>query len=100
MNVEDTNPNKLTPTWGLKEAAIYLRAAPDTVRKLASDRKIPAAKVGRAWVFMPHLLAEYLEKKSRSTDALRVLHGGSVLAARLDARLAQRSAQMRTKGEM
>jgi excisionase family DNA binding protein len=92
-DVDDT----VTPSWGLAEAAAFLRAHPDTVRKLAKDRRIPAAKIGKAWVFMPHLLAEYLEQQCRTQqrrfDIMK--SGGLTLAERLradrQARIANRS---------
>jgi excisionase family DNA binding protein len=77
--------NRLTPTWGLKEAAAYLHVHPDTCRKLAKERTIPATKIGRAWIFMPHLLAEYVEAQclSKVEKPKGLESGGSALAAHL-----------------
>lgn len=48
----------MNETLDLKEAATLLHCHQDTLRKLAADGKVPAAKVGRAWVFSrAHILA-------------------------------------------
>lgn len=83
--------NRLTVTWGLTEAAAYLRMSPDTLRRRAALRIIPGAKIGRAWVFMLHLLAEYLERECRSqTTPADVMTGRSRLAEALAERLRER----------
>ena len=47
-------------TFGLQEAAAFLRCHPEELRRRAKAGQIPGAKVGRAWVFLEQDLAEYL----------------------------------------
>jgi excisionase family DNA binding protein len=80
------------PTLGLVEAAELLKVHPKTLQKLARNGEVPACKVGRAWVFVEHLLLDTLVSKSisrvsvvdlqeksecRSTDARTHRIGGS-----------------------
>jgi excisionase family DNA binding protein len=77
-------------TLDLGEAARLLKVHPKTLQKLARQGKVPACKLGRAWVFVEHLLEAHLVSESfsrapvvdvqensecRSTDA-RTRHGG------------------------
>jgi excisionase family DNA binding protein len=80
-------------TWTLEQAAAYLKIHDDTCAALARAGDLPACKVGRRWIFMPHLLAEYVEKKSR--DGLSIQARPSVrvprtLAEKMLARRAQK----------
>jgi excisionase family DNA binding protein len=78
----------------LLEAAAFLRIHTDTLAGLARAGEIPGCKVGRAWVFMPELLKEYV--RCRSTVSPKARIGGSAyksLAQRLGARLAQTTAK-------
>jgi excisionase family DNA binding protein len=56
--------DRLYESWGLKEAARYLKVHEDTCAKLAKAGQIPGTKIGRAWVFLPDLLREYLRDRS------------------------------------
>ena len=47
-------------TFGLNEAAAFLRCHPEELRRRAKAGIIPGAKVGRAWVFLEDDLAAYL----------------------------------------
>lgn len=40
----------MNETWGIKEAAAFLRIHPDTLVERARAGEIPGCKVGRAWV--------------------------------------------------
>src|ERR1700685_351165 len=76
-------------TWGIPEAAIFLRIHPDTLAERARNGEIPGCKVGRAWVFMPNLLEEYV--RCRSTVSPKARTTGSEyrsLAQKLGARRA------------
>ena len=79
-------------TLDLTEAARLLKVHPKTLQKLALRCAVPACKVGRAWVFVEHLLMEWLVAESvarvsvvdlqektecRSTDARTHRTGGS-----------------------
>jgi excisionase family DNA binding protein len=78
----------------VEQAAILLGVRPKTVRALAADGLIPAAKVGKPWRFDETLLREWLQARSRenvkpcpSTNAPIPLTGKSAsgsLGARLD----------------
>jgi excisionase family DNA binding protein len=43
--------NNDQPLWTVEDVAKYLRLKPETVRLMASSRKIPSIKVGRSWKF-------------------------------------------------
>jgi excisionase family DNA binding protein len=53
-------------TLDLRQAAVFLRLHPQTVRKLAVAGEIPAAKPGKRWVFVEQDLAEWLRSRYRS----------------------------------
>ena len=78
-------------SWGIKEAAAFLRIHPDTLAERARTKRIPGCKVGRAWVFLPELLAEYV--RVRSTVVECPSSKGSLSAA-IAERLAARRAQV------
>jgi excisionase family DNA binding protein len=78
-------------SWGIKEAAAFLRIHPDTLAERARVGEIPGCKVGRAWVFMPELLADYLRTKSTATKAPP---GRGSASASLAERLAAKRAQI------
>src|SRR5437588_3481003 len=80
-------------TYGLREAAKLARCHPDTLRKLARAREVPATKIGREWVFSVQLLNDWIEERCRSITVPGAPTGTSGLAARLAARLAQRTAR-------
>ena len=61
-------------TWGIRQASSFLRIHPDTLAERARTGEIPGCKIGRAWVFMPELLKEYI--RCRSTVSPRVRTGG------------------------
>ncbi|MBA4285802.1 MAG: DNA-binding protein [Xanthomonadaceae bacterium] len=54
------------PTLGLSEAAAYLHLSPVVVRRRAAAGVIPAAKPGKAWVFLEDDLAAYLRALYRA----------------------------------
>jgi excisionase family DNA binding protein len=79
-------------TLDLAQAAQLLKVHPKTLQKLARFGRVPSFKVGRAWVFVEHLLVDWLVTESlsrvsvvdlqeqsecRSTDARTHLFGGS-----------------------
>ena len=47
-------------TFGLKQAAAFLRCHPEELRRRAKAGIVPGGKVGRAWVFLEEDLAAYL----------------------------------------
>jgi hypothetical protein len=79
-------------TLHLDAAAEFLKVHPKTLQRLAQAGSVPACKIGRAWIFVEHLLVEHLVSKStlrvsvvdlqeksecRSTDARTHRFGGS-----------------------
>jgi Helix-turn-helix domain len=60
-------------TFGLGDAAQFLRVHPEELRRRAKAGQIPGAKIGRAWVFLEDDLASYLRSLYRpSRQALQV----------------------------
>src|SRR5258707_5751503 len=85
-------------SWGIVEAAKFLRMHKDTLAQRARAGEIPGCKVGRACVFMPELLSEYLRSKSTEKAETFKRVGWNVsasLAERLAGRLAQVTAGKR-----
>jgi excisionase family DNA binding protein len=78
-------------TLPLKDAAEFLGLHPETLRERAKAGKIPGAKIGKAWRFLPADLTAYFRSQCRSTVALEVRSGGStcgtLAAEELDALL-------------
>lgn len=77
---------RLPPTIGLEEAAKLLRCHRDTVRKMAKAWELPAAKVGRSWVFYTESLLRWLQQRCESRQPARddpMRSPGSKLAERL-----------------
>lgn len=79
-------------TLNLSDAAQFLQIHPKTLQKWARSGLIPACKVGKAWLFLEHLLIKHLVSESllrvsvadslekstcRFTDAKTHLAGGS-----------------------
>lgn len=60
------------PTLDITEAARLLKVHPKTLQGLARAGRIPACKIGRAWVFLESMLLDHLTKLS----AVRVVSGG------------------------
>ncbi|QKI88909.1 helix-turn-helix domain-containing protein [Thiomicrorhabdus xiamenensis] len=54
----------------LSQAANYLGCNPETVRRHAQAGKIPAAKLGRKWVFIEQDLAQYLRNQYSTPESV------------------------------
>jgi excisionase family DNA binding protein len=73
-------------TLNIQEAATFLKCSEDTVGELAHAGEIPAAKVGRSWVFVDEDLIGYIrslygkDRKCHSTKEARFGGRMSVLA--------------------
>lgn len=46
-----------------KGAADFLYMHPETLKKLAVNGEVPAARIGSKWIFLKHHLAEWLASK-------------------------------------
>lgn len=51
------------------QAAIILNVGQDTVRKMIRNRKIPAYKIGRAYLINKYDLQKYIESKSTTASS-------------------------------
>ena len=52
-----------------KEAAVFLRITPQTVRSLARRGDLPGRKVGRAWRFSKEGLENWLKRTDGERDS-------------------------------
>ncbi len=50
-------------TLNLKEAAFFLKKSTEATRRAAANGKIPAARVGRRWIFLLDDLVEFLRSR-------------------------------------
>ena len=50
-------------TFGIEEAAAFLKVHPVTLTRMAARGEIPAAKPGKQWVFLDVDLADWLRAK-------------------------------------
>ena len=50
----------------LKEAAKYLRISKETLYKMAQQKHMPAAKVGRQWRFKKQTIDSWIETNEQS----------------------------------
>ena len=64
-------------TFNITEAAEFLGAHKETVRRLVVIGKIPAAKVGRSWRFIEQDLVMHLRNKYSTCDASQGVHNRS-----------------------
>src|SRR3989344_1987116 len=60
-------------TLDLREASVFLKMHPQTVRRLALKGELPAAKPGKCWLFIEEDLASWL--RSRYVPARQVPQG-------------------------
>lgn len=95
-SAEISHLRKCCPTLDVHEAARLMKCHPDTLRKMAADRQIPATKIGRAWAFSERLLLEWFEARCKTGNPSHGrddLSGRSVLATRLEAQLKQQNSE-------
>ncbi len=91
LSDEISHLTKLNSTLDVHQAALLTKCHPDTLRKMAKAREVPATKIGRAWVFSARLLHEWIEARcSAAVDTCGEPLDGSGLAERLARRRAQR----------
>lgn len=76
MSEATTDAPELYRTLSLDEAAAYLHVHPETLRQRALSGRVPAAKPGRAWVFLLADLVEYLHEQQRQSATTRPGDGG------------------------
>ena len=59
-------------TCNITEAARLLKVHEETVAEMIRSHKIPAAKIGRAWVMLERDLVEYIERQIQLQTAERL----------------------------
>lgn len=59
-------------TCNIAEAARLMRVHEETVAQLIREHKLPAAKIGRAWVMLERDVLEYIEHQIRIQTAARM----------------------------
>lgn len=64
-------------TLNIDQAAEFLGAHKETIRRLAVIGKIPAAKIGRRWTFIEQDLVIYIRNKYSTSDASQGVHNRS-----------------------
>jgi hypothetical protein len=63
-------------TLNLEQAALFLKVCPEELRRRAKSGRVPAAKVGKCWVFIKSDLADYVRSLyALPRQALRVTSG-------------------------
>ncbi len=72
--MKDTRTNFTTKTLNILEAAQFLGAHKETIRRLAAKGKIQAVKIGKGWRFIEDDLVSYM----RSQYAERVTSQGAI----------------------
>ncbi|HEM0348701.1 TPA: helix-turn-helix domain-containing protein [Legionella pneumophila] len=70
----DNLPNNTVRTLNINQAAQFLGAHKETIRRLAVSGKIPAVKIGRGWRFIEQDLVVYM----RSEYSSRVTSQGAI----------------------
>jgi excisionase family DNA binding protein len=65
------NPMSSEPTLNLNEAAVMLCAEPETVSKLARNGELPAARIGKGWVFLREDVLTFLKDRINKDTAER-----------------------------
>ena len=64
-------------TLDISQAADFLGAHKETVRRLAATGKIPGVKIGRSWVFIEQDLVIHIRNKYSTCDASQGDHDRS-----------------------
>lgn len=59
-------------TCNIAEAARLMKVHEETVAQLIREHKLPAAKIGRAWVMLERDVLEYIEQQIRMQTAARM----------------------------
>lgn len=56
-------------TLNIEEAAKFLGAHRETIRRMAASGELPGVKIGRGWVFIEQDIVMYMRNKYSSRDA-------------------------------
>jgi excisionase family DNA binding protein len=79
-------------TLSLQQAAAMLNTTPETVSAMIRNERLPAAKIGRAWVLVDVDIVRWLrgryvreEKKCGSSEETRPMLGGAICGTKAGA---------------
>ena len=64
-------------TFDINQAAAFLGAHKETVRRLAANGQIPGVKIGKCWVFIEQDLVMHIRNKYSTCDASQGDHDRS-----------------------
>ncbi|KTD21509.1 MerR family regulatory protein [Legionella londiniensis] len=56
-------------TLNIQQAAEFLGAHRETVRRMAANKQIPGVKIDRSWIFLEQDLVMHIRNKYSSCDA-------------------------------
>ena len=59
-------------TCNIAEAARLMKVHEETVAEMIREHKLPAAKIGRAWVMLERDVLDYIEQQIRVQTAARL----------------------------
>jgi excisionase family DNA binding protein len=63
--------NHAEPVWDCREASLFLRIHPATVKRLAREGKLPGFRIGNRWRFRPSELDAWARAEVTSIHSLR-----------------------------
>ncbi|MBA2655847.1 MAG: helix-turn-helix domain-containing protein [Tatlockia sp.] len=72
------NNQPYSRTFNIIEAAKYLGAHKETIRRMAVAGELLADKIGRSWTFLEDDLVTYIRNKYSRIDALQGVHRSNV----------------------
>ena len=64
-------------TLDINQAAQFLGAHKETIRRMAAGGKLPGVKIGRSWVFLEQDLVMHIRNKYSTCDASQGVHNRS-----------------------
>ncbi|MDP3559381.1 MAG: helix-turn-helix domain-containing protein [Legionellaceae bacterium] len=64
-------------TFNINQAAEFLGAHKETVRRLVANGHLPGVKIGRSWLFIEQDLVIHIRNKYSTCDASQGVHNGS-----------------------
>src|SRR3990167_10340660 len=76
VRIQTTTPAS-TRTFNIVEAAQFLGAHKETIRRLVVSGELPGVKIGRGWRFIEQDLAMYMRNKYSTCEAEQGVHNRS-----------------------
>ncbi|HBD9275090.1 TPA: helix-turn-helix domain-containing protein [Legionella pneumophila] len=65
-------------TFNIEEASEFLGAHRETIRRMAASGELPAAKIGKSWIFLEQDLVMYIRNKYSTCDASQGVNRRSI----------------------